>query len=394
MRAAVEAEADVEFRLLLECLPPSFGGHGVAASLELPPEGVNWERLLRLAAMHEVVPLVAERLAAQGLMESAVPPVVKKALRDNARAVAGRNLRLAAELAAISEAFAAQGIAHVPYKGIVLAQLLYSNIALRSMCDMDLLVRPEDKKKAIACLEELGFADDFELAAAQRQTALRYGYEYSFSRGEVSVDLHWRLVQKFAWPSLNMERIWDSLEPFALYGRQYRVFSPEVWLATLGVHSAQHGEQRSLKMFVDIAVLLAQHKSLDWDKVYALVADSHSRRSLAVALLLAHQYLGAPLPPEVARRIASDAQAASLAQKIAREHWPAPDAEWPDDSSLSTLLSYTRGEAPADRWRFVSGVIFGLTLDDFWWVKLPPALGPLYFALRPLRLAWKRLRRR
>jgi hypothetical protein len=376
-----------EFRILLACLPPTFGSDDGRSLSELLSGKLDWDYLLSMAKWHGVLPFVAKHLVGN----SAVPDDVIRSLRESLFAIASKNLRLTAELAAISATFQSRGIQHIPYKGTVLSQILYGTIAQRSISDIDLIVRPEDVAEARACLEELGFSDGFGLTSGQRLRAIRYGFEYSFIRDGVTVDLHWRLVQNFAWPSLNMDHVWRYLVPFAFFGRDYSVFSPELALAVLCVHSAQH-EWLQLSMFVDLAVLLSQHRNLDWKTIEELAGDSHSRRSVLVALKLAHDYLGSPLPPRIEEAIEGDPQVGKIAERVRWMKWPSPEDPTPEHADLSWMLFRTRGEHFCHRWRYVTGVMLGLTMDDFWNVDLPGSLTALYFAIRPLRIALTRLR--
>ena len=55
-------------------------------------------------------------------------------------ASAHRNLRLFGELRQILRAFNAAGLSVIPLKGACLAEMIYGNIALRPMVDVDLLL--------------------------------------------------------------------------------------------------------------------------------------------------------------------------------------------------------------------------------------------------------------
>jgi hypothetical protein len=349
---------------------------------------ISWDYLLDMAAWHGVIPLLAKRLVGY----PAVPSSVVKLLRESALTNAANNLFLSAELTKLSTALGSYGIPYIPYKGTVLSQYLYGSAASRSVSDIDLIIQPGDVLKTIACLEELGFEDGFGLSATQRATAIRYGFEYSFVRNGVSIDLHWRLVQHFCWPSLDMDQVWKDLVPFSFCGAAMGIFSPEWMLAALCIHSAQH-DWMELKMFVDIAKLLSRHPNLDWRLIEHLTADSHSRRSLLASLSLAHTYLGGALPPEVSEAIAKDDQVSRIANYVYSTIWPSRESPSPIRADVRWLLFRTKGERWIDRWRYISGVALGPTVADFWMMNIPTPWSFLHFAARPLRILSDRLRR-
>jgi hypothetical protein len=312
-----QAPGGPELSVLLRCLLADLEISVEPRLTELLKEDISWDCLFDMAAWHDVTPLLAMRLVGH----SAVPLTVSELLRKSAFTNCAKNLFLSAELTKLSTALAANGIPYIPYKGTVLSQYLYGFLGSRSVCDIDLVIRPENVLQAISCLEELGFEDGFGLSVSQRTTAIRYGFEYCFIRDGVTVDVHWRLVQQFCWPSLDMDRVWKSLVPFSFFGGQVHIFSPECMLVALCIHSAQH-DWMELKMFADIAKLLSLHPYLDWQIIEDLTADSHSRRSVLVALNLTHTHLGAALPPQVIEKIASDRQVSQIANRVYSTIWP------------------------------------------------------------------------
>lgn len=383
-----QAPESPELSILLTCLLGNLEPSVQHRITELLEKDISWDYLLGMADWHDVTPLLAMRLVGH----TAVPPTVSELLRKSVLANCAKNLLLSTELTKLSTTLAANGIPSIPYKGTVLSQYLYGFVGSRSVCDIDLIIRPENVAQTISCLEEFGFQDGFGLSASQRMTAIRFGFEYCFIREGVSVDVHWRLVQQFCWPSLDMDRVWESLVPFTFFGGQVRIFSPECMLVALCIHSAQH-DWMELKMFADIAKLLSLHPSLDWRKIGDLTADSHSRRSVLVALNLAHTHLGAHLPSQVIYEIAQDRQVTRITNRVYSMIWPSRNCPMPIRADVRWLLFRTKGEQWIDRWRYITCVALGPTMADFWRIEIPNSFGWLYFAVRPLRIVYDRLRR-
>jgi hypothetical protein len=377
-----------EFLLLLACASPLLRENIHSSLPDLLREPFDWDYLLNMGCWHGVLNLLAHHLTgAHG-----VPVEVLQFLREYSSGNARNNLRLAAELLNISTAFEGCGIQHVPYKGVVLGEYLYGGLAFRSAGDIDLIVRPADASKAVDCLQQLGFQDAHHLTSQQFGAAMRFGFEHSFIRDGVTVDLHWRVAQRYVWPSFDIDRIWQQLVPFSFYGREMRVFSPECMLATLCIHSAQHNWMH-LKMFVDISELLNKSPQLDWRMVNRLVADSHARRSRHVALILVHKHLNVNLPSAILEEIDRDQHAGTIANTVYCKVWPSPYDSTTTRIDTQWMLFRTRGECVLDRFRYIRGLALEPNLADFKAFPFPRRFDWLYFVIRPLRILVQRLTR-
>ncbi|MCK5799007.1 MAG: nucleotidyltransferase family protein, partial [Deltaproteobacteria bacterium] len=98
-------------------------------------------------------------------------------------------IHLAQEVA-LTNARAALDEASIPYvviKGAHLGRVLYDDPLQRVGVDVDVLVSPEDKARAIATLTDRGFQ-----AKARAQTAT---HEINFTDGRAWIDLHWHLLR-------------------------------------------------------------------------------------------------------------------------------------------------------------------------------------------------------
>ncbi len=372
----------VELRVLLACARPSPG-------LEIDSllsESIEWNYLLKMASWHGILGLLSRTLAK---VPDKVPDSVRRFLAECESLITRRNLLLSSELLRISEALTDCGVRHLVYKGMVLSEYLYGSIALRTSSDIDLLVRPEDRIAAIACLEQLGFSETYGLSPYRKAAAIRFGFEHTFVRDGVNIDLHWHLVQQYAW-NMSTGTIWNNTVPFTFLGRTVQIFSPEFTLASLSVHSAQH-EWAHLKMFADIARLISRNTDLNWDAIEAFVPDTHSKRSLKVALKLVHTNLNVTLPPDVLKRIDADKDVIRIAKTIQEKSWPSACDPVPSHLDFKWMLIRTEGEAPRDRLRYLCGTVFLPTLADFQATPLPGPLHWLYFVLRPARILWQRL---
>jgi hypothetical protein len=108
-----------------------------------------------------------------------------------------RESRLAAEalflaqenaLKDIDAALDKAGIEYAVIKGAANRLVLYENPAVRACHDLDLLVKPDDRVRAVSVLAESGFMAEPDAKSISREMLL--------TRSEVNIDLHWALLRE------------------------------------------------------------------------------------------------------------------------------------------------------------------------------------------------------
>lgn len=121
---------------------------------------VNWGEFIGQACRHRVMPLVGRNITQLGLhrREGAVPGIpygwlYTAAYESNKR----RNRILFAEFAQIFAALKKSGIEYAARKGPLLCELLYGDIGVRRVGDLDMLVRRDDAAPVGEVLDDLGY---------------------------------------------------------------------------------------------------------------------------------------------------------------------------------------------------------------------------------------------
>src|ERR1700757_3738973 len=164
-----------EFRLLLACCSMGSGKREkIAPLLEAQPD---WPRTSELAEHHNVIPLLSRTVFDFAeLVSGPVLGELRQRYEDNAR----NSLRFVAELNRILECLEKCGVVAVPFKGPVLAETVYGDVALRSFSDLDVLVEAADVPRAKAALASLGYSPSSPLSDAAALAYLDSGCEWVF----------------------------------------------------------------------------------------------------------------------------------------------------------------------------------------------------------------------
>ncbi|MDQ1315292.1 MAG: hypothetical protein QG662_1401 [Pseudomonadota bacterium] len=142
--------------------------------------------LLDRILAQDLGPLWHHCLQSNGLLESLRPDTIDALHQARIAATVGY-LAQRATLDRIDRLFEAQGIPYVAMKGSHVRESVYPDPALRPASDIDLLIAPDDRRRAAAVLLDAGFTAHAEPA--------NISHEATFSQGIVHIDLHWHILR-------------------------------------------------------------------------------------------------------------------------------------------------------------------------------------------------------
>ena len=374
-----------EGRLLLAC---ARGEQGVSETAieSLVPEGFDWTKLIELALWHGVAPALANTLS--GPRKAAlVPPEILTGLSQYRDAARAGNTTLAVELHGILAALETEGIAALPFKGPLLAQMLYGDLGQRAPGDLDFLVRLRDVTRTCDLLAARGYRDTHRspvaMTATQHDMYRRYQCEYQFVRDEdgVVAEPHWAFDQRMRAGDVDYEAQFARARRGELAGRSVLVHAPEDLLLLLCVHGAKHEWER-LVWIRDVAALLERSADLDLDVGVAVARarEQGCARMLLVGLDAAHHLLDVRLPPTVQQAIRDDAEVAGLTARIIARlfHGDRPKRT----NRQITGFGLRMQEGLARRARYVVRTLLLPRREHIEMVALPPSLAWLYYPLR------------
>jgi hypothetical protein len=282
---------------------------------QLIEQPLDWPYLLERAKYHKVLLLLTPHL--QALHPSWMPPEVLAALQANFEENFQRNLRLLVELLKLVQLFEAQGIPLLAFKGPVLAQVVYGNLALREFVDLDILVPEAYAMQASQLLQESHYQPQFTLAAHQHTiyVKLRYGHVFWHEEKQVSVDLHWAVLPKYYSFTPNTDLLWQGSIRIPFAAQSVPTFAPEHLLLFLCAHGAKH-QWSQLHWVCDVAELLRTQTTLNWTLIQERAGQLGTQKMLWLGLYLAHHLLGAKLPTAIENHLNADSSLPKLATQV------------------------------------------------------------------------------
>ena len=392
--AALSAEA----QLLLSCARTRPTETSAAQARAALARGIRWDVLLRTMELQGVAPLVHANLTR--LRSGRIPSPYAERLREMCRGVLRVNLSLVAQLRDLLQAFDRRRIRALPFKGPVLATTAYGSVALRPFGDLDILISGRDGAAARRLLLELGYVLDYHVA----------GQEYHFVDPErrITVDLHQRIASSCFPNPPDFDVLWGRSRPVRVGGGTVPALAPEDTAFGLCVHLAKDcctWKERLLQL-CDLAELMASEPDLPWDRVLDHARAAGGARIVLLALWLTRELLGSSLPAPVAAACDRDpvvpGLGAGIRDRLLRqldgslEYVAYRREAQVDDVRLHLAIRERR----ADRLRVARelartwlGRRITPTEHDHSFLSLPSGLSPLYYLIRPVRVALDRLRR-
>jgi hypothetical protein len=343
---------------------------------------LEWDSLLRLADQHGTTSLLYQNLAPLGNL---VPPAVLASLRESYEKNVHKTLFVARELIRVLDCFDRLGVDAIPYKGVVLSEVYYGDMALRRSGDMDLFVRRQDVARIKRAVRDLGYAPRVLIPENAEADYIASGYECTFDSplGKNLLELQWALQPRFYAVDFDMDGLFERAVNVTVAGRGVKTPSPEDLLLVLSVHAAKHVWGR-LIWLCDIAQIL-KSKNLNWDWIQSQARVIGVERILHITLLLTNRFLAAAVPAPIENAVAADHAALAFVKPMAASVVAGVIYE-EEKVSYFRLMMRLR-ERPSDRLRFLMRLTFTPGPGEWEAVRLPKLLFPFYRIVRLARLA-------
>ena len=242
-----------------------------------------------------LLPIVYRNLADHGVSD----PLLMR-VRPTYQVTWLGNERLFYDVSALLESLRAAGIETMILKGAALALLYYQDLGLRSMGDVDILIRPHDVPNAVDTLLKLGWKRMEHTARVLTETYLYARHAINYSSDRIAkLDLHWHVMEETNHPNGD-ELFWSGAIRTTVRGVETLAMNPTDQLLHVCAHEAQWTPIPLPRWIVDVmTVLRASDGNIDWNRFV-----THTRGlGLVLPVREALQYVvdvaRAPIPSSV-----------------------------------------------------------------------------------------------
>jgi len=194
------------------------------------------------------------------------------------------------------------GIPVIVLKGAYLAEAVYRDVALRPMCDVDLMVPRADLARAEAVLLDVGGVHrQFEGIESSNKWS---SHLPKIVVRDLAVEIHWTIVSPVGPVRADIGGLWEMARPALTAGVEVLSLSPEDLLLHLCLHFCYRDGCTGLRSLCDIAETIHHFRGeMDWPQVVDRAREWGATRHVGLALHLAGSMLGAEVHDDVIERL-------------------------------------------------------------------------------------------
>ena len=265
----------------------------------------NPRQLFNDARYHKVVPCLG--LGLNYMDDTLIDKDLHTMVQQRCTTIAERNSKSITELVRLLNAFNAQGLEAIPYKGPALIAF-YPGIASRQFYDLDFIIRKCDIPRAIQLITELGYAAKTpdEVIHLNKTLAENNTVDFVHAGIDAEVDFHWTMTKSYYQLTIDMEAFWKQSSLQSFYGINTRVLSTEDLLISTVIHHGIRNGWKKLMYLSDIAHLVQNYPALNWSGLIQSAVSHKVQRALLSGLALARNIFSISLPDHISALIDSN----------------------------------------------------------------------------------------
>lgn len=344
----------------------------------------DWSLFLDLCQEHGILAISWKAIADQS---SLFPESFLENSRAIIRKIAVRNLQMSAQLLNIIDNFEKNNICVLPVKGPVLAQQVYNDISQRSFGDLDILVYPEDIRRVITLLGEIGFEAQFPGISDEFDFSKEINH-FSFynQQKRCLVEVHLNLTGYYLAHPLTLATLAPFTYSASFLGKKIRNLSVDVLLLYLCLHGMHHQWSR-VEWILTVAKVSQNIQEDEWDGIWEKSCLWKCQRPLLLGLQLSRELFNIILPDAISLKIQDNPFVATLTQYTIRAlDRQCKNPSFPISGIHLLFFSLLTCNNISDRCRYIFRILFTPNIKDFNALSAPANLSFLYYLYRPLRL--------
>ncbi|MBO1579754.1 nucleotidyltransferase family protein [Bacillus sp. XF8] len=349
---------------------------------------IDWNKFLKLALHHRMYPFIYTKM--KDIDKQLVPSHVVQALSAYSKRNTFHMLHLSGEMGKVSKLFAENQLRLLFLKGPILGVDLYGDISLRTSGDLDVLVPMDDLGKVNELLVKNGYVKEADFPTVLNEWKWRRHHTtYMHPMSKVKLEIHWRL-HPGPGKEPRFDELWERKRMSPITNYPVYFLGREDLFMFLVCHGTRHGWSR-LRWLADIDRIARQE--MDWEELHFLLKKYQCNHLAGQALVLSSQLLDTPVTEETkvfmsGKRFTQLAQSAIyyLESMINLHTDPVPEEVSKYHERYLYLL-----KTNSQKLLFHLSWLYPYP-QDVETLPLPKQLHVLYFPLRPILWAWRKMR--
>ena len=341
----------------------------------------NWDYVIKMADRHRLKHFLYYHI--NQICPENVPDEVMFILKNHFTLNVQKNLFMFGKLLEILDNFKLEKIESLPYKGPLLALIVYDNLGLREFDDLDIFVHEEDVPKVRRILTSMDYKPSVNLNLREERKFIQTMRDYIFHNENITLEIHWSFPSIFFSLPKSIELFsWDKCRTIEIHSKQILVSSPEEMLLIICIHNAEHRWKR-ISLLCDFKEFINANE-IDWFEITEKSEQLGIKRLVGINFYLANDLLDLDMPDHIFKELISDKNVKKMSDQIKYDFF----SKNVRSTHLleETLISYKLRE---NKVHGVKDVLKGITSPGILeWnnIKLPVSLFPLYYFLRPFLL--------
>jgi len=377
-----------EINLLLCCARYELSKSQLYLAKEIIDKKINWDLFTKLTFDHGVVPLVYRHLSKH--FNTYLPDANRASLRNYVMANTQSNLGLLRELFKITELLKNNNIQSIPFKGLIVAELIYRDLSARKCGDIDIFVKQDDFYKA----KNLFLLQGFEQTLSD-QTEINCLQSGLFHESrQVKLDLHFGLPPKVV--GIKVSKFFKKVSNLSIGNKNISTLSEIDMFLVLCVNATKEYWNQKLYAYCDIQTFLEKRKNMDWNAIIKRADSLRCKRMLFIALLVTHEIYGIPDSPYIVDKINSIHKIKSVKNELIQQLLPKDAANFTSIRGQFCCLGSEQAfftslmDTTVIRMKYRIPKFLTLNVRDLSVLRLPRNLFFLYYLIKPFRVLFKR----
>ena len=212
--------------LILNCARLKLDGPLLDQTEEILRRPLAWNAILPMSELHSVAPLLHRHLK-RFYDSDLIPAEARRTLFKISHRVSYRNRQFSRAFQELHQVFAEAGIPILVLKGLSLVELIYGNLSLRPLIDLNLLIPREQLETAKNVLSRMGYTVPTRYAA-QRLSRWLTSALHLVKPGDFKIQLllQWDLIDRPRVHAIDLRSFWDEAKPALISERDALIPSP------------------------------------------------------------------------------------------------------------------------------------------------------------------------
>lgn len=298
----------LEDELLLTCLQEYLHQNRCMEINKYISGKVNWNCIINKSLQHGISPLLYQSLSSHSI--DIVPEAVNSELKKAYLISMVKNTQVFHQLTGLIQFLIKSGIKTVLLKGASLVYTTYSDIALRPMSDIDILIKEPDIVKLEAVLYKLNFSSPSGQypSLIYKKLFAKFHHHlplYVSPDGILSIEFHRHILPKIQGVDFNIDLFWQKAVPIQSDEVQSDILSNEHQLFHLCYHFYQNFKSGGIRLswLFDIALFVQTHSNnINWNELLLFAENIGAIQFLTEPLLITSNLLNINLPNEVLKK--------------------------------------------------------------------------------------------